>query len=252
MTMNVACQRFCEPDDLFGDRCACALDENDDSDLVDDVIDMASDILVWMSHGRITGICLNTFRPMKVGGGTCGTLVGEYSDYETARFGGMDVIALPGRDVQVLEVEIDGEMLTPSEYGLIDGRYLFRREGAWPTSNSLSKLSGAEGVFEVTVRSGVAPDWITRQAAIELACELATEALENRSRLPRGTVSANVQGVAVALNDALADESDAQGLPRLLRFYAWHCLNGEAPGVVWAQEMNRGWELVQVSGPSGS
>ena len=30
MTMNVACQRFCEPDDLFGDRCACALDENDD------------------------------------------------------------------------------------------------------------------------------------------------------------------------------------------------------------------------------
>ena len=112
MTMNVACQRFCEPDDLFGDRCACALDENDDSDLVDDVIDMASDILVWMSHGRITGICLNTFRPMKVGGGTCGTLVGEYSDYETARFGGMDVIALPGRDVQVLEVEIDGDPVT--------------------------------------------------------------------------------------------------------------------------------------------
>ena len=56
----------------------------------------------------------------------------------------------------------------------------------------------------------------------------------------------------MALADALADESDAQGLPRLLRFYAWHCLNGEAPGVVWATEMNRGWELVQVSGPSGS
>lgn len=252
MTMNVACQRFCDPDDLFGDHCSCAFDENDDMTLVEDVIDMASDIMVWMSHGKITGICLNTYRPMKVGGGGCGVPAGGYSDYETARFDGLDVIPLPGIDPQVIEVEIDGEVLAPSDYGLIDGRYLFRREGSWPTSNSLTALSSAVGVFEITLRTGTASDWITKQAAIELACELGQEFLKGRSRLPRGAVSANLQGVAVALGDALADEDDAKSLPRLLRFFAWHCNNGEHPGVVWSPETNRGWELVTVSGPSGS
>jgi hypothetical protein len=250
MTLQFACQPFVTVEDVFDDRCACALDEGEHLDLVEDVIDMASDILTIMSGGRIAGICDSTYRPVKVGGGACAPAAGGMSDHEYALFGQTDMIPIPGIQPQVIEVEIDGVVLNPSEYGLMNGRYLFRREGSWPASNDLLALDSADGVFSITIRSGLPPDFITRQAAIELTCEIVSDVVGAATRLPRGARSANLQGVAVALSEqAEADEEETDGLARIRRFYAWHCQDA---ATVWSPETNRGWELVTVSGPSGS
>lgn len=249
MTLQLACQAFADPDDIYGDTCACSLDEHDDAELVAFVIESASDILVQLSQGRVHGLCVQTVRPFKVDGFDCE----PHGDFWDAMVGGIDAIPLRGPDCQVIEVVIDGVVLNPTEYGLLNGNMLFRREGSWPTTNSVTKLSDEAGVFEVTQRFGHAADFITKQACIELACQMATEFIGRKSSLPKGTVSANIQGASVALDAALkAEDGEIAGLPRLSRFYAFHCNGGLPVADVWSPELTHGWQLVTVAGASGS
>ena len=249
MTLQLACQAFADPADITSDACACTLDPIADAPLIAHVIEAASDILVQLSHGRIAGICVQTVRPFKVDGFDCE----PHGDFWDAMVGGVDAIPLRGPDCQVLEVVIGGTVLSPAEYGLLNGSMLFRRDGSWPTSNSVTALSGTEGVFEVTQRFGWAPDFITTQACIELACQLAADYTGRKSHLPKGVVSANIQGAAVAIEAAAsAQDGEIAGMPRLSRFFAFHCNGGIPPADVWSPHLTHGWQLVAVAGSSGS
>lgn len=249
MTLQFACERFAEVDEVAGDACLCG--EDLPEELITDALDMASDIMVLLTNGRIHGRCEQTVRPV-VTGWSCAPRDGEFLGlFPSARFGGMDTIPLPGVNPSVEEVVIDGVVLAPAEYGLIDNRYLFRRGGTWPSNRDLTLLPGAAGVFELTIKFGYAIDFITSQAAIELTCELLKGFSGTESHLPAGTVSANIQGAAVKISEAL-DEGGRTGLERLQRFYNVYARDGEGQSDVWTPELSHGWQLVEVEGPSGS
>lgn len=250
MTLQFACQPFITAGQLRNDpSCSCRF--LDDNPLITHVIDAATDLLFMLSDGRVHGVCQRTARPMKTG--ICGFTEGDlYGTMPATRFGGHDVIPIPGVRPEVTEVLIDGVVLGSAEYRLIDNEFLLRVDGTWPTTNSLTLDSGDVGVFEISWRYGFL-DFVTEQAALELACELLTAFTTNRSRLPDGVVSANIQGAAVALRESLDGESDpSAGLDRVRRFYAVHCRDGQPRSGVWSPELTHGWQLVEVEGPAGS
>ncbi len=247
MTLRYACQPFLTAEQLAADaECQCSIPAENVS-LLAEVVDAATDILFLLSDGRVHGRCTRTARPMKAG--ACGpTDMEMYGTWPATRFGGADVIPIPGLDPTIDSVKIDGATLDPSAYKMVDGEFLLRVEGAWPTSNSLTKASSDEGVFELTWTYGPTVDWITRQAAIEMACELLSSATSGKSHLPKGVTSANIQGAAVEIRESIegGDESTA-GMERVRRFYATYCRGGEARSGVWTPELTHGWQLVSVS-----
>ncbi len=247
--LQYACQQFATATDLLNDeKCACELDAGVDGALIEAVLDMASDALYMLSDGRVTGVCARTVRP--VGEGWCPPIGFWASVYGDAPyFGtlhGKNVIPLRGPRVDVVEVLVDGVALTAGEYGLIDDVYLYRVDGSWPSASDPTDANP----FEVTYRFGWPPDFVTKQAAIELACELAKDALGKSSRLPQGTTSANIQGAAVAIRD-IADD-DAEGLARVARFLSLYVPRERERSGVWSPELGMGWRLAQAEGPSGS
>jgi hypothetical protein len=169
------------------------------------------------------------------------------------RFDGLDVIPLRGPRTEVLEVVIDGVVLNPSEYGLLDNEYLFRRSGSWPSSNSLTKAPGSVGVFEVQFQFGHVPDFLSRQAAIELAIELTKHLGGLRSSLPPGVTSADIQGARVQLRDIADAIREGDGnMPRVTRFLSVYAPDGRTKSSVWSPELSHGWALVESEGPAGS
>lgn len=251
MALQFACERFLEPGDLKNDACTCG--PNPPDDLIAMAIDAASDILYLLSNGRISGVCTATFRPVHVGSTDCYPNTDEqFGLWPMARLGGMNAIPLRGPDPQVLEVVIDGVALNPAEYGLIDNQFLFRRNGSWPNNSNLRLLPNSVGVFEVEQRWGRTIDFISKQAGIELTCELIKAYTGIDSSLPAGTISANLQGVAVRIADELSGDTTRQGLERVQRFYNVHCFDGLPQSDVWTPELANGWQLVQVEGPAGS
>lgn len=247
--LQYACQQFATAAELLADeKCACELDPTIDANLIEAVLDMASDALYMLSDGRVTGVCVRTVRP--VGEGWCppvGFWARVYGD--ATYFGtlhGKNVIPLRGPRTDIVEVLVDGVALSAGEYGLIDDTYLYRIDGSWPSASDPTDPDP----FEVTYRFGNPPDFVTKQAAIELACELAKDALGKSSRLPAGTTSANVQGAVVALRDGADD--DAEGLARVARFLSLYVPRERERNGVWSPELSMGWSLAQAEGPSGS
>lgn len=250
MTLQFACERFLEPGDLKNDACSCGPDPADA--LIDLAIDAASDLLTLLSGGRVGGVCSATFRPVQVGGACYPTDDEQFGLWPMARLGGMNAIPLRGPNPEVLSVIIDGVQLNPLEYGLIDNRFLFRREGNWPSNSNLRLLPNAVGVFEIEQRWGRPIDFISKQAGIELACELLKAFAGSQSALPPGATSANLQGVSVRIADELTGDTTRQGLERVQRFFNVYGFEGEGQSDVWTPELANGWQLVQVEGPAGS
>jgi hypothetical protein len=161
---------------------------------------------------------------------------------------GVDSIPLQGPNTEILEILIDGDVIDPSDYGLLNGNKLFRRTRAWPTVNDVTKADTENGTFSIEYRFGRAPNRITKRAGIELVCQMVKGDASTLNRL-RGIVSANVQGVTVTMdNDSIND----LGLPELSRFMDVYGNRGLGVVGVWSPELNHGWHLVEVTGGSGS
>ena len=240
---NLACQPFVSVDEVLESACACELNELDDGAVIEELIDDASDMLYVLSGGRVAGRCTRTVWPTR----DSGCLPSErqsWVGYDT-----LDTIPLRGPNTEVMEVTIDGVVLNPSEYGLLDGFKLFRRVGDWPESNDLTKADTEVGTFTITYRFDWFPNRTTKRAAIELICQMIKEEPRVLSRL-RGVVSANVQGVSVTMDDR--DDVAALGLPEVNRFLDLYAPRGLGALGVYSPELNHGWILHSVYGPSGS
>jgi hypothetical protein len=255
MSRLYSCQPFVTPEEVYADDAAHDLDENDDTPLLLEAIDAASDMLTKASGFEVHGVCERTVRPM-------GWSVTGMSESRTDYLG-LDVIPLRGPDPQVIEVMIDGIVLGQNEYGLIDNSMLFRRTGGdWPRNNSLSKLPYEVGVFQIVYRFGRPFDFVTKQAGIELAVKLTRDAKSERRgiALP-GIRQMTLQGVTVSTRDAAvsggAEDPNVglegmENLPRVARFVAMYGDRRGLESVVWSPELDHGWRLYEVEGPSGS
>lgn len=217
-----------------------------DADAIADAIDVASDIIYALSGGRVHGICTTTKRPVRR---TICSAFGPTSSYSDVY--GVDCIPLADNLISVDVVRIDGVALASSAYGLIDNHLLFRRDGqVWPSYNDLRLDDTEQGTFSITYSFGHTFDWLEIAAGIEVTLQLLAEDARRPGYL-RGVSSANVQGASVQINQAAADMA-TKGMPQTERLLGVFSPRGGYPVGVWAPEMDGGWELVEVEGPSGS
>lgn len=244
----LACSPFVTVDEVLESACACDLNEDDHGDIIDEFADDASDILYVLSNGRVTGRCTRTIRPFRAGV-LCGPggLFGWGVDRQNwINFDSVDSIPLQGPNTEITEVVIDGLLIDPSEYGLLNGNKLFRRGNlSWPSDNDITLDDTEEGTFAITYRFGNLITLSTKRAAIELICQMVISPTMSLNRL-RGVVSANVQGVSVQLD---TDEVRSMGLPEVSKFLD---IYGGPVRAAWSPELDHGWRLLQVAGPSGS
>ena len=227
-----------EVEELLADD-ACEYVDTDEA-ILEAALDAASDVIYVLSGGLYTGQCVATVRPIQSGGMACfGT------DNALSAMYGVDVIPLPD-EVAVTSVKVDGTTLDSSDYGLFDGRYLYRKDGtSWPRTNTLWKASTEDGTFELTLTIGGHVDWMVKGAVIETALQLLDDANSPRSYL-RNVTSGNVQGASVSL-DGAAEEVAAKGLPRVSRLLGAMVAHSAQPMGAWAPELEGGWQLVTVT-----
>jgi hypothetical protein len=247
----LACEAFSTVEEVLDAACACDLNEGDHGDLIEEYIDDAADILYVLSGGRVFGRCTRTVRPFR-DVMFCGPrpIWGySYGYAETwVDWDGVDSIPLQGPETEIVEIVIDGAVIDPADYGLLNGNKLFRRSDNWPNTNDVTLADTEEGTWSIEYRFGSAPTATTKRASNELICQMVKGDRQTLSRL-RGIVSANVQGVSVTMDD---NEVDSLGLPEVSRFMNVYGNNGLGPFGVWAPETNHGWHLVSVTGGSGS
>jgi hypothetical protein len=220
-------------------------------------------MLYQLSGGRIHGICQSTVRPFCPDPIWTGDwMARNWPTYlQTSRValshedyhGGLATIPLRGPATDIVQVIINGTVLNPSEYGLLNNDKLFRRAALWPTTNDLTKPLTEMNTWAITYRFGNPPDYIAKKACIELASELAAPLKGRRSNLGPGITSANIQGASIQLRDraeALA-EGDQQ-VPAVSRFLGVYAPDQRQQSGIWSVELDHGWVLVEDEGPSGS
>jgi hypothetical protein len=187
-----------------------------------DALRAAATDIVWVMLGRPNiGVCEVTIYPCSrqhswrwwassnspdtVGYGGC------------AGCGENGAIRLDTPVVDVDEVVVDGAVLSPTEYYLLDGVWLVRTNGSWP--------GGAVGDdyadFSITYSFGEPVGQLISDATTEVLVDLYTSRPGRSSVLPAGTSSASRQGISISI-DAEVDRVDRIGmsLPALAKAVA--------------------------------
>lgn len=252
MTLTAACAAFATPAEFFASNCECSLDA-DDADhvaLVEECLDQASDTLALATVQEVAGRCTARVRPVWLRAGH--EVRSRFDTFGSERrYGGACVIPLRGPATTVLDVTIDGATIDPTTYKLIDGHYLLRKTGSWPTCNDLRLDATEAGTWTITYEWGNPIVFLARQASLELACELVKFSLGRPNRLPRGVTSANVQGVGVTartLSETLRDAEEP--IPAVARFLSVYAPDGAGiTSAIWSPELEDDWNLVDAGDP---
>lgn len=205
-----------------GDIRASCNAEGDD-ELLDGIAAMASQIMFEISGRQFTGRCERTVRPCNVLSACWGNFSGYNSwvgwpwqwTWDGYTWGWYDQmgchcnceplsrVLLPGYPItEIIEVKIDGVVMSPSTYRLDEYTYLTRmRDPAepdiplfWPSCQVLDLDDDQSGTWSVNYFSGVDPPPAGKNAATALACELLPGA---DCKLPTGAVRIVRQGVTV-------------------------------------------------------
>lgn len=115
-------------------------------------------------------------------------------------------VVVPGDPIiDVTEITVDGTVVDPSLYALVDRRKIVRTDGEWwPCCQHVERAATEDGTFSVSYRYGAIPGQALLLALEVLACELATGwANDGECRLPRRLTSLVREGVSMAVLDPL-------------------------------------------------
>lgn len=254
MTLLWACEAFATEDDVRNAPGGCPFEDSDD---VESFIDMATDILFQLSGGRVHGLCaltvypttnascfgldhrIDSGAPFYLDGYLGGTIYphGRYPGIAD-RFGGKLPVVLADDSTVITQIVIDGAVLAPSEYILVDRRYLLRRTGSWPVNNNLFQTSGS-GTWTIAMTTGQHPDIITRDATAQVTIELArTLGIGADKDLGPGVIAANIQGVQLTIDDLVdAVRTGSLRIKALDRWLAIYASKGRGTADVYAPEL---------------
>lgn len=203
----------CEPWATIADLGSPCDDYGMDPALLEDSLQIASDILFSLSGRRYPGVCSDVVRPT----GACAPRATTPRDTTGRsdpcsrstpgiRLGGSPLI-------DVTEVLLDGEVLDPSEYQVDDYDVLVRLRnadgvlGRWPCCQDVTLPTTEEGTFQVSYTYGRTPPLGGIRAAASLACQLALAAqpeTAGQCRLSDRVLSVTRQGVTKTLRDPAA------------------------------------------------
>jgi hypothetical protein len=153
---------------------------------------LASQIMYRLTGMVFPGVCTSTVRPCRQcdcwsGWCNCGCEP--------------DTIWLPNL-IGITQIKIDGLVLDPSEYRIIDRDKVIRTNGAsWPSSQSLYADPALPDTFAITFTHGSDIPEVVKRATIELAEELwNSDAAADNCKLPAGVTSVNRQGLSFSLD----------------------------------------------------
>lgn len=137
-------------------------------------------------------------RPLNIDGQwynmTCGVCAGNCSCTIISE------TVLPGPVREVVQVTVDGVILTPDvDYRLDDYRRLVRIDAFWPFCNDLNKDISQPGTWSVTAIYGEPLPALGRLAVGELFCQILASLLGNECQLPPNVTSLTRQGVSMDL-----------------------------------------------------
>ena len=245
MATQYACETLISIDDVEN---ACECDLPDDLDVINNVLDGASDFLSLLA-GVPLGRCTAAYRPCRR----------EWCD-SSYRCGccALKGIHLPGIDPTVTAVKIDGATVATTEYKVVitsTGVHVLERFDSeyhsvwWPTRQKILAPSTAADTFEVTVESGVEVNMSMKLAVTEVACDVFKAIAGLDHVLPQGTVSAMMQGVRIdfrRFSDPTEQATmDLAGLGWTNRYLA--TMPTDIGTQILSPELDSGWELYQLA-----
>lgn len=106
-------------------------------------------------------------------------------------------VVLPAPVYDVVQVKVDGVIVSGSEYRLDDNRFLVSLGDDWPTCNDLSQDDTQPNTWSVTARYGLDVPEGGAWAVGELACELVRARNGEDCRLPRNVTQLVRAGVTI-------------------------------------------------------
>lgn len=235
VTPPVAGGETCEPWATHEDASGPCADYGMDLDLLDQAMQVSSDVLFNLTGRKWSGVCSDSIRPQaqwRAHDGparwwpalTSGSASpwGWCSCHRGRETGCASVpeIRLPSGPVIAgsIVVKIDGDEFF--DFRLDDHRYLIRTDGqGWPCCQDLRADDTEEHTWSVAWDFGRRPPIGGRRAAASLGCELAllhTPDMSARCRIPRRATTVNRQGVTLNLEDSKALFKDGiTGLPEV-------------------------------------
>lgn len=208
--------------------CGGFPDEDIPDEDVEKLLESSSYLLYLLSGKRYPGICTDTVRPCAAPDArTSGRFGFDESWGWSSRFGfccnrghepglpcsceepsKVKLGAYPIRSI--VEVEIDGEILDPSEYDVMNRRWLIRTADldgtrrSWPSRQRLDLPLGDDGTWSVTFTYGQEPPQPGIDAAISYARELSKACSGSADcKLPSRVQSIARQGVSMVIGDPL-------------------------------------------------
>jgi len=222
----------CSPwTDVESVRGCCGGVATTNDDVVEDSINLATDLLFTLSGKQFPGTCTETIRPCTTGQ-TC-FYAWWLRDPDSFPLRVCGCAWTPQRDLgkwpvtDVTEVLIDGVVLAPSKYRIDEYRYLVRMAGpapdyvndGWPRCQHLDRPTTEEGTWSVTFEYGLAVSAGAESAVRTLACELVKACTPGTNcELPGRATRVDRQGVSVTLMDP---NLLAQGLTGLYLVDLW-------------------------------
>lgn len=113
---------------------------------------------------------------------------------------------LPGPVASIVEVKVDGVVLTPGvDYRVDDYRKLVRLGGVWPFCNDLNKADTEPGTWVVTAVYGEPVPALGQLAVGELMCSFIGFLVGEDCELPAGITDLSRQGITMAFANASED-----------------------------------------------
>jgi hypothetical protein len=234
------CQPWIDGDDVA--ECCGVEPGSEQQSNLDSAAEMASALLYRLSLKKYPGLCLRTVRPCRTGcacshvgegwfwRGTEWVQVSTGTSWRACSCGCVNQILLSGVARAIVEVRIDGELLTPDGYRLDEYKYLVRMADAdnvrqaWPRCQRLDLPSSEPGTFEVTYLAGMSPPPLGVAAASRLACELFRGCSNGGDcALPSGVTRIIRAGLEIEKVDTLSGmlHKGATGLPVVDAFMAF-------------------------------
>ena len=186
-------------------------------------VNAAAEILYALS-GRQFGLCALTVRPCRTEccdpcemtgyRWTPALIGGQWTNVSCSSCGDpcscskVCEVQLPGPIQAIIEVKLDGQSLSPSEYRVDNHNSLVRLGGSgecWPTCQNMSLEDTEPGTWSVTYLRGKPVPEAGEQAFAELACELFKGCTgDSTCRLPKRVSSITRDGVTMTMLDPMA------------------------------------------------
>jgi hypothetical protein len=220
-TNRLTCSAWCTPGDVV--VCGPCSGTTLNLDAVDFAIQVASDLLFYLSGRQFTGVCPDTIRPIRddaTGNWWRGigevqvdsSFVSRDSNYRSADFVNdrrniYSELRLPAYPIRAItQVRIDGQVVPSSQYRIADDRFLLAVNGqSWPYWQDLTKDPTQVGTFEVQYTYGVPIPPLGVRAAAAYACQVALACgtgAGDSCALPVRTQQIVRQGLTVRTNTA--------------------------------------------------